>query len=982
MRLEHALVKNRPAFTLPVVLIGVSGMLILLVGLLSTLNLERQTARTVSDIYRAELIAESALIEVERVLKDATQGENYLVTRAETEVTIASETRTREHYWIGRPSEEATAAGSYDWIPLYSADLDGDTFATKPLAEMPEELAFPADDESATIPLEPWQLDATAEWQEIKAPDTGEVVGRYAYYIEDMQGRLDASLAGNVATEGGRHDDFYLVGETDAPGRRQAEDGVEWPALGGVHLHTLFDGADSDAGTSTFPGDVIALRDRLAGDGELGDLAASLDPSFIRSLQSEDMVERSRDAEGRNRLVDTMARIVEEELVFLLRPYDELALVPLAEGIEATVVGERKLNLNELLAVDRGEAIERFSDFVERALPRFDEERKGGFPDDYLGTLAANAFDYADSDDLPSSGIGVRGLDTFPLISEFAMRFEWVGIDRSTDRLRLLMEVETIVELWNMGNFEVSGDFHCSYETDFSFQAGAIPAISLTDPDYLDDVTQTEHALTKVGDSYYFPKTRVSLPANGMSAISMGVVRYSIDLGPKDNLFVASPLELTGDDGNSGYEAFWNDAPTEATRGEIDRNNVTLHFPARGADRPGQRVRTTIPGHSYGQFGEFKNNMGDPRMAHYIDEPQSANGYPRNWSPGVRNIRWDIFARSGGDRSIFSRVFPSEWPDGGHDSPTGRDHKERDERLHPLDTKFTDGAPPNVPANFIAYFSNQGRFHSVTELGHVYDPVMWDSGAEERNPDRWLDIDRRAKASSHYGGGNTLRIGRLEHSRFREPGSRAAHLLDLFHAGAISEEEDKPELSPLQRIESHVNINTASEEVIRALVAGTIKVDSAVVAERGTVLKGSFNAPRVTRIPGGELGTPKENEAADVIAREIIAKRPFASVAETASLVNGRNVGIFGDKELYADFDLQWNDRAAESVFSKLYHTATVRSRNFKVTVIGQTIDKAGNVRATHRHVYHTFLDPGARADDGSLIPENVDLQIISHYAN
>ncbi len=64
--------------------------------------------------------------------------------------------------------------------------------------------------------------------------------------------------------------------------------------------------------------------------------------------------------------------------------------------------------------------------FIRAALPDFDQ-RKGGFPEDYVKTLAANAIDYADADSDPTLKANeYRGLDAYPLLSEIALQVNYV----------------------------------------------------------------------------------------------------------------------------------------------------------------------------------------------------------------------------------------------------------------------------------------------------------------------------------------------------------------------------------------------------------------------------------------------------------------------------------------------------------------------------------------------------------------------------
>ena len=117
----------------------------------------------------------------------------------------------------------------------------------------------------------------------------------------------------------------------------------------------------------------------------------------------------------------------------------------------------------------------------------------------------------------------------------------------------------------------------------------------------------------------------------------------------------------------------WNGQLADQSRGEVRRYNATLNYPSNTASKPRQKVRATVPGHSYKRGFSYINNMGDPRISFYNAAPQDANAYPENYSPNRRTVRWTtIYSRDAPTKpKVYGRVLPSEWPDGGHDSEFG-----------------------------------------------------------------------------------------------------------------------------------------------------------------------------------------------------------------------------------------------------------------------------------------------------------------------
>ncbi|HEY8961512.1 MAG TPA: hypothetical protein VIM57_04840, partial [Luteolibacter sp.] len=307
--------------------------------------------------------------------------------------------------------------------------------------------------------------------------------------------------------------------------------------------------------------------------------------------------------------------------------------------------------------------------------------------------------------------------------------------------------------------------------------------------------------------------------------------------------------------------------------------------------------------------------------------------------------------------------------------------KDGDERVMPDDPQFFQNLPAPEREQAPMMISNRGRFFSPTEFGRIYDPVMWNAGVPSSPGEPWPDVTDAALASGDFGGGNTLRIGRPEHPRFDHPGTRAARLLDLFHAGESRSEDAKLREGPLVRIEGHVNLNTARRDVIRALAAGPLKMDP-LLAKRTSLTHdtmGKLAAP----VSPLELSAPTQAREADRIAEAILKGRPFASPSEIAALRDEKGRFVFGNRDVYPEgSSIQWSDAAAEEVFARVFEASTVRSRNFRVWVVGQSLGPAKSggspeVLAECRKVFSVFADPGERETDGSVDPTQTRALIV-----
>jgi hypothetical protein len=129
------------------------------------------------------------------------------------------------------------------------------------------------------------------------------------------------------------------------------------------------------------------------------------------------------------------------------------------------------------------------------------------------------------------------------------------------------------------------------------------------------------------------------------------------------------------------------------------------------------------------------------------------------------------------------------------------------------------------------------------------------------------------------------------------------------------------------------------------------------------------------------------NQEADRIADAIIAHRktkPFASNSQLAEVRDEKGNVIFGNKDLISDGKkVHRTDSATEECFARLYDASTVRSRNFRIWVVGQALAPSGGenmkpeVLAETRRVFTVFADPGKRGDDGKIDPEKSRLIIL-----
>jgi hypothetical protein len=214
--------------------------------------------------------------------------------------------------------------------------------------------------------------------------------------------------------------------------------------------------------------------------------------------------------------------------------------------------------------------------------------------------------------------------------------------------------------------------------------------------------------------------------------------------------------------------------------------------------------------------------------------------------------------------------------------------------------------------------------------------------------------------------------------------------LDLFHTGISRSENAVEREGNLNLIEGNVNLNTASRDTLRALAFGALTMDPKIAkrtSEDHNIT--SLMAPPVSAYKP----SPAELDAeADRIADAIIRLRSEKPLASPAAIAEARVVStdpnltnrpVFGNKDLITDGPkIHRSDSAAEEIFARVYEASTVRSRNFRVWVVGQALAPSAattakpEVLAEVRRTFTVFADPGERSADGSIDPPKMKFRI------
>lgn len=695
-----------------------------------------------------------------------------------------------------------------------------------------------------------------------------------------------------------------------------------------------------------------------------------------------------------------------------LQPYRRQPLIPFAHGYVEE--GQPCHNLNLLVAARDLE----MAAIIERNLPAF-AERRGGFPEeeDYPGTIAANAIDYADRDGhpaLPSNTTHAgtrrfRGVDSYCAVNEFFLHFRYVGYELAADHYRIVFEATPSLEFWNTSNRPVTME---QMRLKFTF---------LERIRFKTNTTWHEIRDLHREDDQAFPGTgglTVSIAPNGYKVLNFGKIRWKVPI-PRDP---ASPIafpvvqDLQGVTNLSvrAHYAFYLGADLVDTCGRrdpVDAATVPRHgffFAQRaGVIKAGQSfMRLATPNLAAKAFGFNAgegSHLGDPWMPYYSRATAEDLQYRLKGSPGSRNF----------DRSKVTPDRPDwfkdqtrvrDWPDRGYDTVPGPRFPSEDTHL-PESFHFPKGDDEGALAPW--RLSNLGRFYSITELGNLHDPVMWVPGPTanlSQSAQRFAffretalkSLPTDAVAGKMWGGGNTLRIGRPEHALFDRAGMRASQLLDLFHTGftgtnlagedgidlyasydprdhqapsaaadplesrqppyALLYDEDLHAQGKFAWVDGHLNLNAAPTlfEIETLLRGPFVSSDLRLVEDR-------FDTPIYSR--EGITGTLRSGlrlASIPPIAAGLMKARPFYSPSHLARVLSGL-------MDRYDALPAHHNDAEAEETFARLFNTTTFSSRHFRIFTHAEIYHhESGEISGRSRRVHEVFLRP-ERQSDGAV---------------
>ena len=625
------------------------------------------------------------------------------------------------------------------------------------------------------------------------------------------------------------------------------------------------------------------------------------------------------------------------------------------------------------VVIDNSSTVSKIASALTTNLPDFSTRSGAMNPTAYVSNIAANIVDYIDTDSTPTAdnvdNPTYLGIENIPWPNEIFDSIVFKNSITSAPQLRI--QLKDMVEVWNMGNKPIPSGTSISisnnYDMMLTFTNTALLAGFRTNLTSMQDL---DNGNTTSWRKYRTFTTTNTIPPNGYAMLQS-------DKSANGTLHFTLGVTLTNAAwySTAAIRAAWflypssNDATTNMT------------YKARlGSGSAGQVIQTTLSGRWTRYLATtlklavdptspstyiFCNNIGYASQTSLAGVPAHTGGDPRAQlflSGSLFNQNYtNGYATPGGRNTVRSQVstYPESevnplklWPDNGHTTNSDLGGDPTKATQSPMTFSTT-----SATNNWVMRRNDTGLLTNIVELGNIYDPMQWgdQSGSGIANqPGLWTNLTSSATNDSRFGGRNTLRIGRPEHSRFAftnlgtssdlpvpNMGQSAAALLDIFCTTNAIDDGGK------------ININTAPGPVLAALAGGiTLKADSANT-------NAVDNTKMVTAFTNGVM---KFRQAYPFYSP---SQLPFISTnyGNTNWTNSWHTATVFSTNTGCGLNGNELNDEGMEEWFSKIYGLSSVQSRNFRVYVYAQLVN-SNNVPYGRimRKYYHIFAEQTAEA--------------------
>jgi hypothetical protein len=870
--------------------IVVAVLAVVAVAFMQSTTVDRLSSRSVANYTRAKLAADAGLAVASAALAVHSTNDTFIVVL-----------NTNRQLFIGNGVTNPPTSTNFAYFPLFSTvsnlntPIAAITSAVVPTTNVSGGVVFTNQlpgGIAITSPAVRWVFMTTTN-------SAGQLVtnARFAYWVEDLGGRLDMSVVG-----------------TNVAGRPTGTNPAE------IALWSIFSpAANNDVGNAV-AGALIGARSNL-----LTAATARLVNAGVTT----------------NHLADLTANLRHDT--------NEPELIPFGFGYADQ--GRPKYNLNTNISAA---GVNTIATIINQNLPQFGSRGGAMASTAYLNNIAASIVDYADPDSTPTGDSSTYlGIENVPWPNELFDRITFSGV--STAGL-ITIQLRDWAEFWNMGNtntvsttVSISNNYdmvltftNASVGTGVFFQAnlnsGNFTAGGLGRRDFnVPALAANEYRV--VPASAPFPRVvtfQIPNPAWFSTAPIRAAWRLSVRSNDEtSNMRFASFIGTTMiQESKGGRWPRYTTSTAPLAPAPSTPSSWVFCNPIGFASQTGSSASVAKPWHS----------GGDPRAQLFLTGPLRFGNYTNTYaSPGGRN--WE---RNNLATFPESEVHPAKfWPDNGHADDSDRGGNPTIATQNPDDASF---AKVPLTNNFVMRRNDSGSFTNILELGNIFDPMQWGDiyGTTVTNqPGLWENLTSQATNDSRFGGRNTLRIGRWEFSRFTNSGTRAAQLLDIF---AVGTNESGPVTN---RIAGRININTAGTNALRALAAGVfLASDPMALSDAGAAGTGTN-----MRVPVGAVNDFVRAVASFRTGKPFFAASELNNISTDSVVQNWPTNSVFGNRTR----QIIWagNDAMREEWFAKVYPLATVRSRNFLVHVVGQALQTNGTtVLSTSRRAVQVYLEP------------------------
>ena len=583
---------------------------------------------------------------------------------------------------------------------------------------------------------------------------------------------------------------------------------------------------------------------------------------------------------------------------------------------------------------------------IDRNLPNF-KFRDPSLPRQqatlYLVRLACSIVDYISPETAPTgpSSEEPLGRDLVPYVTQIAERCTRKDLTSNS----VTVETRFFVEIWN--------------PTTSTIPAGGCAGLLITN-----------RAIMKFGHGIEEPfadyrKTSQPLPAirpNEFIVVALdpdNQTWQSPDATTNPPLWDAGPQGNADGTSHQAFSFFWNGKLVDMTRrAGISRGDIAgglVHLKQKLDDAEPRWQCMSVPTRTSSESGAEDAAESDQAIDtgryNFVGDPRASFLTAYKW-PSVTDYR---------TKSFWMGINPAGGREGGYLFDPMRTWTRRDRVPVNPATGIQPASklqnPDEIPSPYgrdsaaseAPFVIRKGPMSSIAELGNIFDPAQVADNGEAP------DAGSPKKCRYCCGGGRTLRIGQPElhvpspDFDWDVPGKRAVDLIDLF---TVKDEGRIPGMTNVATnagIPGRINVNTAPHAVLT-----TLFTDVAVTSDR--------------RYTNSVIGA----KAADGLATLLMEHRPYSRLSDlgilTTNLVNAEtyipqlSVNVPGSSPPVADVF----DRAREEAFGKIIGHCAVQSRVFRITVVGEALDRSGKTSARSLLQGLIRLEPDAT---GTLIP-------------